>query len=425
MKRKLFFLERMIYGKGDTAFNAVVPVKIKGTIPVGNLTHALQRIQEKHPFLKAFIERDKKKMPWFVVNEDEANPIPVRIVPRFSDNDWLTEVTREWSTVFDMDKGPLMRVVWIRGTVCSELILVMHHCVCDGRSAMSVLEDLLLLLEDGDAQIGKEIPILSVSDIIPSEVLGDTRKKLKAKLSGKLTSLVLWLMPLRKRLTERKRDYMINWKLDQKLSDHLLKVSKRSGATINTLLCKAVLTAFKEIRGNKEFHNKIVCPVDIRKYIPQIKEENIFAFVTMVIISASDEPDFIVDAKRMQEDITKKTAELKPYEMIMQMEESHSSLENLSDFLKYSKPANDCLFSNLGKISIRHQYENFELETIYSPSAVGPLGKTTGFVASTFRGQMDLTFIGSEGFLPYEEALAIKDRIEKIIEAIHYGPLSN
>lgn len=405
-----------MYGNGDTAFNAVVPVKIRGTFPIDNLTYALGRLQDKHPFLKAFVEVDHKRVPWFIVSEDEL-PVPVRMVPRVTDDDWATEVTREWATVFNMEKGPLMRVVWIRGEECSELILVMHHCVCDGRSAMSILEDLLLLLEDRDAAIGREIPILSISDIVPPEVLRNRGKVLKAKLTGTVTSLVLWLMPLKKTPAERKRDYMINWKLDKKLAEHLLEVSKTSGATINTLLCKAVLSAFKKIRQH-EFHNKIGCPVDIRKYVPQIKEENIFSFVAMVMISANDELGFVSDAKRMQEDVAQKIAVLDPYKMIMEMEESHASLGNLINFLKYGKPNKDCLFSNLGRINIRHQYRDFEVETIYSPSAIGPLGQTTGFVASTFRGQMDFTFISSEGFLPYEEALAIKNKIEEIIGAI-------
>lgn len=417
MKRKLFFLERIIYGDGDTAFNAVVPVRIKGDFPVENLAHALKRLQDKHPFLKAFTDVDTDGMPWFIVDEAADNEIPVRILPRKTDKDWEAKVTYEWSTGFDMKKGPLMRVVWIKGEVSSELILVMHHCVCDGRSAMSILNDLLLLLDDPEVHIGKERPILSIRDIVPPEVLKNKKRLIKAKLSGSVTALVLWLIPLKKKQIERKRDYMINWKLDKKISDNLIKVSKATGATINTLLCKTVLAAFKEIKTQK-FHNKIVCPVDIRKFVPGIKEENIFAFVSMVALSANDELDFISDAKRMQEDVQKKVAELDPYSMLMQMEASHASLAGLTKFLKYSKSGSDCLFSNLGKIDIKQDYGTFELETIFSPSAIGPLGKTTGFVTSTYRGQMDFTFISSEGFLPYEDALIIKDKIEEIISGL-------
>lgn len=417
MKRKLFFLERIIYGDGNSAFNAVVPVRIKGSFPVENLTYALERLQDKHPFLKASVQVDEERIPWFIVDEDTNNEIPVRIITRKTDRDWEAEVPNEWSTGFDMKKGPLMRVVWIKGEVFSELILVMHHCVCDGRSAMSILKDLLLILEDREVHIGKERPILSIRDIVPAEVLKNRKRLIKAKLSGGVTAFVLWLMPLKKKQIERKRDYMINWKLDKKISDNLLKVSKATGATVNTLLCKTVLAAFKELKTQK-FHNKIVCPVDIRKFVPGIKEENIFAFVSMVALSANDELDFISDAKRMQEDVQKKVAELDPYSMLMQMEASHSSLEGLTKFLKYSKSGSDCLFSNLGKIDLKQDYGSFELDTIFSPSAIGPLGKTTGFVTSTYRGQMDFTFISSEGFLPYGDALIIKDKIEEIISGL-------
>ncbi|HEY0176465.1 MAG TPA: hypothetical protein VGC08_08805, partial [Pedobacter sp.] len=263
-------------------------------------------------------------------------------------------------------------------------------------------------------------PILSLRDIIPQEVLKSRKKQIKARLVGGITALILWLMPLKKRAVERKRDYMINWKLDKEISDHLLGISKSAGVTVNTLLCKTILTAFRET-GSADFQNKIVCPVDIKKYIPLIKEENIFPFVSMVILSADTGLDFINDALRMQEYVAKKMENLDPYAMIMQMEASHGSLEDLSNFLKYSKLGSDCLLSNLGKIGIKHDYRSFEVETIYSPSAVGPLGKTTGLVTSTYRGQVDFTFISSEGFLPHYEALKIKD---KIIEIIRTMPVS-
>ena len=417
MKRKLFFLERVIYGSGDTAFNVVVPVKISGSFPAEHLGMALGSLQEKHPFLKAFIRHDEKQMPWFVVDTAAYNPIPVRIVQRNSDQDWQAEVTREWATLFDVDQGPLMRVVWIKGEQRAELLLVMHHCVCDGRSAMSILADLLVLLDNPAANIGRENPILSIQDIVPAKLLKSKRKVLQAKLSGGVTALVLWLMPLRKQMTERKQDYMLNWKMDQAWSDHLIKVAKSAGLTVNTLLCKTVLTAFKDVISG-DFHNKIICPVDIRKYVPLIRDENIFAFVSMVVLSASSRLSFMEDAAKMQQDVARKMENLDPYAMLMQMEASHASLSGLTKFLKFSKPGSDCLFSNLGKIGIPHQYQTFEVDTIYSPSAVGPLGKTTGIVASTYRGQMDFTFISSEGFLPYEEAVRIKDRVIDIISKI-------
>jgi NRPS condensation-like uncharacterized protein len=417
MKRKLLFAERMLHGNGELPFNAVIPIKIKGTFPEENLHHALRKLQEKHPLLNAAVADDEDGMPWFVVAEGASAPIPVRITERLEANDWKKESMQEWSGVFNTRKGPLMRVVWIKGVEVSEMILVLHHCLCDGGSAMAILAELLLLIDDGTANIGKEDPILSVHDIIPAGILKNRKKIIKAKLIGGGATFALWLVPLKKRLVARKKDYMLHWKLEKELSDRLMLRCKSEKLTVNTVLCAAVLQAFREVR-KAAFHNKISCPVDIRRFAPQIKRDNIFAFGLMFVVSADQQLDFLGNARKMQEDIDKKTAKLDAYETIMMMEASHSSLTNFTNFLKYGKSSNDCMFSNLGKIDIVHQYKTFELETIFSPSVIGPLGNTTTLVTSTYRGQMDFTFVASEGFIPYAEALEIQHKLMEIINKL-------
>jgi NRPS condensation-like uncharacterized protein len=417
MKRKLLFAERMLHGNGEAPFNAVIPIKLKGSFEIENLRYALRRLQEKHPFLNAFVMDDQKSRPWFVVSEKIELQIPLRIVTRTTDDDWKTESMNEWSTLFDTRSGPLMRLVWVKGEEFSEFIMVIHHCLCDGGSAMAILAELLLLLDDGSIEIGKEDPILRIEDIIPVSVLNNKKKIIKAKLIGGVATLFLWLIPVKKKLIERKRDYMIHWKLEKELSDRLIHKCKTEGVTVNTALCVAVLNAFKEVR-KENFHNKISLPVDIRRFAPKIKRDNIFAFGLMLVVSADKDLGFFADAKRMQEDIDKKTAKLDPYETIMMMEESHSSLNNFTNFLKYGKSSNDCMFSNLGRVDIPYLYKNFAVETIFSPSVIGPLGNTTTLVTSTYLGQMDFTFIASEGFIPYNEAQAIKEKMMEILNEL-------
>lgn len=414
MKRKMLFAERMLHGDGKSPFNAVIPVKIKGSFAEESLEHALTGLQQKHPLLNAAVEDDEKGMPFFVLKEGKKLKIPIRVTNRVSDTDWERESEKEWATVFDTRRGPLMRMVWIRGEACSELIIVIHHCLCDGGSAMAILSELLILLDDGAADIGKETPVLSIHDIVPAAILRDRKKRIQAKLIGGVATLALWLIPLKKKLVARKRDYMIHWKVDQELSDRLILRCKIEGVTVNTALCAAVLHAFREIR-KATFHNKISCPVDIRRFAPRIKADNIFAFGLMFVTSADEHLDFFDDARKMQQEIDKRTQKLDAYSTIMMMEESHASMNHFTNFLKYGKSSNDCMFSNLGRIAIPHEYQNFELETIFSPSVIGPLGNTTTLVTSTYRGQMDFTFIASEGFIPYAEAQAIQQKLMEII----------
>ena len=73
------------------------------------------------------------------------------------------------------------------------------------------------------------------------------------------------------------------------------------------------------------------------------------------------------------------------------------------------------MFSNLGPLQIPHEYKEFTVETIFSPSVIGPLGNTTTLVFSTYRGRMDFSIIGSEGYLPHEEVTAIRDEVLRTI----------
>lgn len=411
------FAERILHGDGTAPFNAVIPWRIKGNILPADLRNALRKLQRKHPMLNTAVVYDNANKPWFEGSENDFIDIPVRVVSRSAKDDWKQESMVEWAIPFDTAKGPLIRMVWIKGDGTSEFIMVIHHCLCDGGSAMAILEELLLGLDDPDVDIGKEKPIMGIEDVVPREILNSRKQFIKSKVIGGIANLFLWLVPLSKKLVERKTDYMIHWKLDTELSASLVKKCKAEGVTVNTAFCVALLNAFKTVR-RAGFHNKVSCPVDIRRFAPQIKKDNVFAFGMMFVVSADKDLDFFKDARRMQDDIDRKTAKLDPYSTLMMMEESHAALNNFTKFLKYGKSTNDCMFSNLGRIDIPHQYRTFEMETIFSPSVIGPLGNTTTMVTSTYRGQMDFTFIASKGFLPYDEALSIKNKMMDLISAL-------
>lgn len=415
MKRKLLFGERMLHGDGNTPFNSVIPVRIRGDFSAAALNHALVRLQQKHPLLNAFIENDETNRPWFAVDKDRPVRIPVRVIPRYSDSDQEVETVREWLTPFDTAKGPMLRIVWIKGGGVSDLLMVIHHCLCDGGSAMSILAALLELLDDGDANIGQETPIKGMTDIVPVDILEDKRKVLKARFIGYVATLALWIIPVNKKAVDRQNDYLIQWSVDSDKLAALSRFCKNSGVTINTFFCTALLRAFKEVRKDKA-HNKVSCPVDIRRFNPKIKRDHIFAFGLMFVVSAYPKLDFISNVKAIQKDIKEKMKKLNPYLLMMVLENAHPVLEKFTRFLKYGKSSNDCMFSNLGNLTIPYQYNTFELEMINSPSVIGPLGNTTSLVISTYRGQMSLSLVGSEGYLPYADAQAIQHKLMSILE---------
>ncbi|GAB0156916.1 hypothetical protein CHRYSEOSP005_21830 [Chryseobacterium sp. Alg-005] len=414
MKRRLLFGERMLLGDGTEPFNAVIPFRLRGTFKEEDIQQALHQIQAKHPWLRALITYDDQHIPWFEVPEPSL-PIPVRTVPRKGEDDWQEESQKEWQTIFRYEELPLIRFVWIKGEEVSDMLFVFHHCLCDGGSAMAFLYEFLQVLDHPAADIGIEQPILGIQDVVPAAILNNRRQKLKAKFIGRLAATAIKCIPVGKKAIDRQDDYLIHWKFDVVTSQELISYCRSKDVTVNTFLSAAVLQAFKKVRGKSAF-NKVSCPVDIRRFAPQIKNDHIFAFGLMIVLSAQEKMSFLDNVRLMQEAVERKTAKLNPYITMMVMESGHDALNNFTKLLKQGKSSNDCMFSNLGRIQIPHEYNKFTVDTIFSPSVIGPLGNTTTLVTSTFRGEMDFSFVGSEGYLPYSEALAIRDEMMKTVQ---------
>jgi NRPS condensation-like uncharacterized protein len=413
MKRRLLFGERMLLGDGTEPFNTVIPFRLRGTFVLKDIQHALSQLQVKHPWLKAVIGHDEKNIPWFEVSDKVK--IPIRILAKKEENDWLEESKNEWYKMFNYKEQPLIRFVWIKGEEISDMLFVFHHCLCDGGSAMTLLYEFLKLMDNPSAEIGLENPILGIQDVVPSEILNSNGQKIKAKVIGRLAATAIKCIPVGKKATDRQSDYLIHWKFDEKTSKELISYCKSQKVTVNTFLCASLLQVFQKVKGEKAF-NKVSCPVDIRRFANQIKDDHIFAFGLMIVVSLNKKLGFEENLSLMQETVEKKTAKLNPYITMMVMESAHDALKNFTKLLKNSKSSNDCMFSNLGRIQIPHDYKEFSLESIFSPSVIGPLGNTTTMVTSTFRGEMDFSFMGSEGYLPYSEALAIRDEMIKTVK---------
>lgn len=414
MKRRLLFGERMLLGDGTEPFNAVIPFRLRGTFTLKEIQQALARIQDKHPWLRALIRYDEKNVPWFDVPENPIS-IPVRILVRQGDSQWQEESRKEWQTLFNYEKLPLIRFVWIKGEEVSDMLFAFHHCLCDGGSAMTFLYEFLKVLDDPSADIGTENPILGIEDVVPAAMLASRKQQLKAKFIGRLAATAIKCIPVSKKSIERKDDYLIHWKLSPTESREFMEYCKSKNVTVNTFLSAAILQAFKKVKGTTAF-NKVSCPVDIRRFAPQIKNDHIFAFGLMIVVSANEKLSFSDNLPVMQKAVELKTSKLNPYITMMVMESGHDALKNFTKLLKNGKSSNDCMFSNLGRIQIPHEYKAFTLDTIFSPSVIGPLGNTTTMVVSTFRGEMDFSFVGSEGYLPYIEALAIRDEVIQTVK---------
>lgn len=407
-----------MYGDGNTPLNSAFVARVRGNIQLHYLHQALAKVQAKHPLLRAGVAPGKKGLPHFV-SSDPIPAIPVRIVERQQEDDWQRESMTEWATPFDMRNGPLCRMVWIRDAAISELILVCHHCICDGVSVATLLQEVLTALDQPDMELPPYDTFHDIEALIPRPYLENKKLQRKGKRSAILAWLTLSAVLWRKKQPPKGKDYLLHWKLDREASAAFVQRCKAEGTSVHAALCVALLRAFREVQGSRA-RNRVITPVDIRRFIDAIKPDTLFAYAPTVNLSLNEEApatarSFWVQAYQLKEELSAKIAELNVFMQLMIGEYIHSSLKLLVKLLKVTNGNHDVTFSNMGRLNIPERFHSFEVETIISPTVAFPWRNPNTLVTTTFRGQMDFVFISNDAFLPYEDALAIKEAAMRTI----------
>lgn len=413
MKRRLILGERIMHVDAKTPLNCVFGAKISGTIREENLHQALLKIQQKHPLLQMNIDATGK-IPYFVLNEN-IGKIPVRITDRSTDQDWLIQSKAEWYKLFDAQHEPLARLVWLKGEVASDLLLVLPHCICDGTTILNLMRELITLIDNPRQELTPYPSFLSVNDLLPENFSVTKTGHFKGKIFAALGRLFFFFKSTSNKHVDRS-NYAVHWKMSQDDTKKLLLKCKKENTTVHSVICIAFMEAFKHIQGTKA-HGKVICPVDIRRFVEAIKQDTMFAFAPIVELKLDQaENSFWTKARALKNDLEAKISEMKVYDLLSMSEYFHSSVNKMIGFLKTTKGTHDVTLSNMGLLNVPKDYQDFSIETIYSPTVAFPWKNANTLVCSTFNGQLDFSFMSNESFLREFEAWQIKDSVMEQIK---------
>lgn len=417
MHRKMLFFERLMYIDGRTPVNCVIAARIRGSLPAENLRLALNKVQARHRILGATVT-ELDSMPAFAFNEDPPE-IPLRIVERKGEDDWNAEVLSEWRTPFNMESEPLIRLVWIRSEELSELLLVGHHCVCDGASLVTILRELLQVVDQPDRALKQYRPFRSISELLPDDVLTD--RKLAVMVHAKAALFRLFSLTIKDAKTRPSGEhYMIYWRGDPELSSALADRCRSEGTTPFAAMSVAFLMAFQECRGAK-FKNKMMCPVNIRRYVPSIEADEMFNYAPTVALALDRDSnvDFWTMARKLKQLMSRRVERLNAFEHLMAAEHLHAATGKLIQLLLQSEGSYDFAFSNVGRLNVEATYGTFRIERFLGITVALPWRNVTTLVSTQFNGEIDLTLVSREDCMPYEEGLQIKNQaVETVTRAL-------
>jgi NRPS condensation-like uncharacterized protein len=297
-------------------------------------------------------------------------------------------------------------------------MLVGHHCICDGASLVAIFREVLQLIDQPDTQLTPYPPFQSLQDFVPQEVSSDLKLALLVKSKAALFRLFALTVKTVK-TGPAGEHYLIYWRADAKESAELALRCKAEGATPYAALCVAFLLAFRQVNSAK-FKNKIMCPVNVRRFIRNIGPDMMFNYAPTIPLALSRDPqeEFWSLARKLKQSITEKIDRLNAYEHLMAAEQLHTSVPKLISLLRKSKGSYDFAFSNVGRLDIPENYQTFQVESFLGVTVAVPWRNATTLITTHFRGRTDLAFVSNDGFLPYAEAVAIKEKaISMLMEA--------
>ncbi len=403
-----------MYAGGQTAVNVVSSVTIKGGIRESDLHASLVKVQARHPLLSSNVWEDEAGISYFV-EQHPIQRIRVRTVNRLTDQDWERESITECLTPFDTKKGPLVRLVWLKSENISNLIFVGHHCLCDGRSILNIMDETLSLLGQPEMEIGTYKSFSSIQNFIPAEIRDSKVNKLKIQLFSKVVKLVLLAVTFKKEI-KREKPFFLHWKLSQEESSVIIEKCKSEGSSIHYALSVAFLRGFKELETVKS-HSRLYCAVDMRKFLPEIEDNMLFAFPVMLGLNLPNKKTagFWNEVREFKKDLTKKIEEMNVNALLLYSECLLPSLPGMTRYAKADKGAHDFTLSNMGKVSLSEKYGALEIESLQSPTTFFPFGNPTTLSSTYFKGQIDFMLASDEYFIKQEDALALKNNAMNMI----------
>jgi NRPS condensation-like uncharacterized protein len=253
-ERKITPLER-IFAWSPYAIVTVV-ARIKGNISEAMLINAVDKVQQRHTNLRVRIREDDNNILWFT--SDGVKDIPIEIVARESDEQWIELYHENCKLPFEFEERPAIRFILVQSPQKSELIIFSHHIICDGMSLAYIARDLMVHLGD----LNREVEVLP--NPVPVE-LGNLPKEVSV---NRLVKYVVnrmgkkWVKDptffdqtdyenLNEAYWNKYKHDMVSIELSESETISLVERCRKEGVTVNTALTAAFIGAQTIIQEDK------------------------------------------------------------------------------------------------------------------------------------------------------------------------------
>jgi hypothetical protein len=376
------------------SINFAVTARLRGAITLDEIQNALERLGGCHPILASHVIAGQDGAAYFV--DEGTPPIPVRVIERMSDDDWVGVLEDEVAVPFDYRAGPPFRLIWVQGEDISDLILICDHLTADGRAGLYALRDFLALLADPALRLEPVLPSMMV-DLIPPEIVEKLDAMIAADPGAGRPSPDGW----HDSPVHSKR--VIPFALTEAETSVLVRRCRAEGVTVQAALCAAFLKPFAEGQPST-FMRKVEIPIDIRDRLTQPVGESYGNFISLVVLDldCSPERNLWDIARDARSGLVTAMQEGKFFYAPTVIISVTGKLPAGMDF----GAGFDISISNLGRVDLPTQYGPLTLESLYAPTFNVSKNDHRVLGVTTFNGRMYCAFTSCDPAAPQRIARA-------------------
>ncbi|WPB81915.1 amino acid adenylation domain-containing protein [Archangium violaceum] len=257
-QRALWFLQRM--SPESTAYHVVRSARIRSRLDVAALERAFLSLVARHPSLRAvFPEENGAPVPRFL--EPSGPILQVEDATGWSEARVDARLDTEAHRPFDLERGPLMRVLLLtRGPDEHVLLLALHHLITDFWSMGVMVEELGALYTAETGGLAGVLPALAPNPVEATRALsarlagprGEALRSFwKQRLGGELPLLALPTDRPRPRLQSFRGD-SLPFHVGPELTRRVNALARESGATPYMVLLAAFFAFLRRYTGQDD-----------------------------------------------------------------------------------------------------------------------------------------------------------------------------
>lgn len=250
-----------------------IVLRIKGLVNEEMLRSAVEKVQQRHALLRVRITEDAEHVQSFT--SEGADEIPVEVIPRENDQDWIEIQLEAIKKPFEFEKRPPIRFILVHSPQISEVIVLCHHIISDGMSLAYLARDLMVQLGDPDSEaqvLPAPAPInldnlpedISQSFIVKYFIRRMNRRWLKDAVFFDNQDYV----ELSQAYWESFDHNFLSIELTEEETSALLARCKEEKTTVNSALTAAFCGAQGIVEGKQSYHPRVVVAADLRERLP-------------------------------------------------------------------------------------------------------------------------------------------------------------